>query len=184
MLGVVGDARHDFGAAESLRIFERGVGDEFAGFQIDKPQDNRCRAEVHGDAEQGAGGAVNFDAIDEDAIAIAGDGGIGFEIADSLIGSPKAWRSMRMCPRRMVWQRTWPSAADDERPDTRDGSCPSDGALVRSSARERAHPLDDFDHALFALALLAAGCGHVDAQSLRRNRKAIRALGRLGSIVR
>ena len=30
--------------------------------------------------------------------------------------------------------------------------------------RERAHPFHDFDHALFAFALLAAGGGHVDAQ--------------------
>src|SRR6185437_12154799 len=26
-------------------------------------------------------------------------------------GKPNAWRSMRMWPRRMVWQRTWPSSA-------------------------------------------------------------------------
>jgi hypothetical protein len=36
--------------------------------------------------------------------------------------------------------------------------------LRLGQGRERIHPLNHFDHALFALALLAAGSGHVDAQ--------------------
>jgi hypothetical protein len=81
MVGVVGDARHDFRAAEALRVFEGGVGDELAGFKVDKAQDDRGGAEIHRDAEQGAGGAGYFNAVNEDAITVAGDGGIGFEVA-------------------------------------------------------------------------------------------------------
>ena len=81
MLGVVGDARHDFRAAEALRILKRSVRDQLAGFEIDEAQDNRRGAEVHGDAVDGPGGAFHFDAVDEDAVSIASDRGIELECA-------------------------------------------------------------------------------------------------------
>ena len=108
MLSIVGDARHDFRAAEALRILKRSVGDQFAGFKIDEAQDDRGGAQVHGDAVDGAGGAIHFYAVDQDAVAIARDCGIELQRA-LLPGSPSACRSMRMWPRRMVWQRTWPA---------------------------------------------------------------------------
>ena len=45
MLRVVVDAGHDVGAAEPLRIFERRVGDQLAGLQVEQPQHDRRRAQ-------------------------------------------------------------------------------------------------------------------------------------------
>ena len=105
MLAVVADARHHVGAAEALRILERGVGDLLAGLQIEQPEHDRGGAQVHRDAVDRAGAARDLFAIDQDAIAIARHRGVELE-SSRLHGSPNAWRSMRMWPRRMVWQRT------------------------------------------------------------------------------
>ena len=76
MVGVVLDARHHVGPAEALRVFERRVGDELAGFEVDQAQDDGRRAQVHRDAVDRPGRAVDFDAVEQDAIAVARDGGI------------------------------------------------------------------------------------------------------------
>ncbi len=55
MLGVVVDARHHIRSAEALGIFEGGVGDQFAGFQVEQAQDDGGGAQVHGKSEAGAG---------------------------------------------------------------------------------------------------------------------------------
>ena len=89
MLGIVSDARHDFRAAEALRILERSVGNQFAAFKIDQTQDNRRGAQIHGDAVDGAGGTIDFDAVDEDAVAIARDCGIELQSCFCSPGSPK-----------------------------------------------------------------------------------------------
>ena len=72
---------------------------------------------------------------------------------------------MRMWPRRMVWQRTSPSRGCDNGL-AREAEVSLQMTFRLGHRRESIHPLDHFDHALFALALLAAGGRHVDAQSL------------------
>ena len=47
VFGVVVDARHHVGSAESLRILERRVGHELAGLEVDQANDNRRRTEIH-----------------------------------------------------------------------------------------------------------------------------------------
>ena len=67
-------------AAESLRILKRSVGNQFAALQVDQPQDNRRRAKIHRDAENRPGGAIHFDAVDQNSISIASDGRIKLEL--------------------------------------------------------------------------------------------------------
>ena len=69
MVRVVMDARHHVGTAESLRIFERGVGDQFAGFEIDQAQDDRGRAQVHGDAVNRPAAIGDLLSIEQDAVS-------------------------------------------------------------------------------------------------------------------
>ena len=102
MLGVVVDARHDVGAAEALRVLERGVGDQFAGLEVDQAQDDGGGAEVHGEAVDGTGGALDFDAVDEDAVAVAGDGGIELAMSRLLTGQSEA-RGARCACGRGAW---------------------------------------------------------------------------------
>ena len=80
VIGVVGNARHDFRPAKALRILKRSVRDQLAAFQIDQPQDNGRRPQIHGDAVNGSRGALHFDAVDEDAVSVARDRRIEFEL--------------------------------------------------------------------------------------------------------
>ena len=73
MLGIVGDARHHVGAAETLRILKRCVRDQFAGFQIEQTQHDRRGTEVHRDAVNWAVEPLDLDAVDQDAISVACD---------------------------------------------------------------------------------------------------------------
>ncbi len=50
MQRVVLNAGHHVGAAETLRIFERGVGHQFAGLEVEQTQHHGGGAQVHGDA--------------------------------------------------------------------------------------------------------------------------------------
>ncbi len=50
MSGVVVDPRHDVRAAKALRVLERRIGDELAGFEIDQPDDDRGRPEIDREA--------------------------------------------------------------------------------------------------------------------------------------
>ena len=111
MLRVVVDARHHVRAAEALRVFERRVGDQFAGFEVDQAQDDGRRAEVHRDAVDRPGGARDLDAVDEDAIAVARDGRIERHRLRGSWADPSACRSMRIWPRRIVWHLTSPASA-------------------------------------------------------------------------
>jgi hypothetical protein len=45
---------------------------------------------------------------------------------------------------------------------TRQSKVAFEMALRFGHLRQGAHSFNDFDHALFAFALLAAGCGHID----------------------
>ena len=65
MSGVVVDARHHVRAAEALRILERRVGDELAGLEVEEPQDDRRRAEIHRDAVNRTAGAIDLLAVIE-----------------------------------------------------------------------------------------------------------------------
>ena len=67
MLGVVVDARHHVRAAEALRVLERGVGDQLAGLEIEQPEDDGRRAEVHREAVNRASSTRDFDPVDSNA---------------------------------------------------------------------------------------------------------------------
>jgi hypothetical protein len=87
---------------------------------------------------------------------------------------------MRIWPRRIVWQRTWPSTPvtyvwHDSR--NFPFKCCSASVIGDSSSL----PLHHLHHALFAFALLPARGGHIDPQSLRliEKRKPALSLDRL-----
>ncbi len=73
VVGVVEDARHDVRSAETLGIFERGVGDEVAGFEVVEAKDDSGGAEIHGEAVNWGEGSGDFAIVDENAIAVAAD---------------------------------------------------------------------------------------------------------------
>ena len=141
MLGVVRDARHHLRSAEALRILKRSVRDQLAALQIQQPQHDRRGAQVHRDARESArssgplrrhrSGCDRRRASPPDRV----------RVGRLLTGSPSAWRSMRMCPRRMVWQRTCPLSAvtnvwHDSRKfpfRCRSGSVSAESALIPST---------------------------------------------------
>ena len=145
-----------------MRIFKRSVGDQLAAFKIDETENNGRSAEIHGDAVDGTGGAFDFDAIDEDAISVARDCGIELEW---LVVS----RQAQCVPFN-------PHVAAAHGVATNSAACCSNGGLAGEAkisfevtlrfghGRESVHALDHLDHALLALALLPARCGHVDAE--------------------
>ena len=73
MMCVVMNARHNIGAAEALWVFERSVGHQLAGFQVQQPQHDGGRPQVHCDAKQRTGAAIDFHAVDQNAITVARD---------------------------------------------------------------------------------------------------------------
>ncbi len=89
MFSVIRDTRHHLRAAEALGIFKGCIRDQLAAFKIDEPQNHGRRSQIHRDAVNGAGGALHFYAVDKNAIAAAGDGGIELE---RLMGNGKSQR--------------------------------------------------------------------------------------------
>ena len=161
MLGVVRDARHHLGAAEALRILKRSVRDQLAGFEIEQPQDDGRGAEVHRDAMDRPGRALHFDAVDQDAIAIARDRGIELRPADRSPAVPT--RGARCACARGAWCGSEPARSSPVTNVWQDRrKFPLRCCSGSVSAERAVHPLDDFDHALFALALLAARRGNID----------------------
>ena len=55
---VVLDPRHHVRAAEALRIFKRGISDDFAGFEIQQAHDDRRGTKIDREAMQRAGASV------------------------------------------------------------------------------------------------------------------------------
>ena len=163
MLGVVMDPRHDVGPAEALRILERRVGDELAGFEIDQP-------------EHDGGGAE----VDREAVDRTGRAGDSSPVIASTMRSPSrttADRAPRLAAGRKVERvpldahlaaahrvaldlagrrRDAALARQPERPASRCRST-SVGGVSRSI------PSRDLDDALLALALGDAGRGDADA---------------------
>ena len=107
VIGVVRNARHHLGPAEALRIFKRSVRNQLAGFEIHQPKHDRGGAQVHRNAVNRPGRAVYLDAIDQDAVSVPGYRRVELNLR---ISKPGACRSICICPRRIVWQRTCPPA--------------------------------------------------------------------------
>ena len=105
---VVVDARHHVRAAEPLRVLERRVGDQLARLEVEQPQrrSSSCRGRSRGRGWRPGPGPTSTPSI-RTRSPIAGDGRI--ERRSRTPGSPVARRSMRICPRRIVWHRTTPS---------------------------------------------------------------------------
>ena len=78
MLGIVGDTGHHLGATETLGILKRCIRDQFAGFEINQPQDDRCGPEVHRDSVNWAPTPLHLDSVDQNAISVACDRRIEF----------------------------------------------------------------------------------------------------------
>ena len=105
VFAVVADARHHVGAAEALRILERGVGDLLAGFQVEQAQHDRGGAQVHRDAVDRPRGARDLRAVDQDALAIARHRRVRAPLRGPAAGRTRGARCA-CWPRRIVWQRT------------------------------------------------------------------------------
>src|SRR5580658_3383806 len=163
MFGIVGDARHDLGATESLRVLKRSVRNQLATFEVDQTQDDSRGTQVHCDAEYRPGGALHFDSVDKNPISVASDRGIEFKRAiaerqsecvtlDAHVSATHGMAAdMTLCGR-------------DARL-TRKAKAALQMALRLGKRRQRVHPFNHLNHALFAFALLAAGGRHFDAHS-------------------
>src|ERR1041385_5043859 len=73
---VVMNPRHDIGTAEPLRIFKRSVGNDFTGFQIQKPDHNRGGAQVHRESMNWAVVAINLLTLQKNSVAVTSYGRI------------------------------------------------------------------------------------------------------------
>ena len=110
----------------------------------------------------GSGGTIHFDAVDEDPVTIACDCGIELQslvvagqsqrlALDAHVAAPHglaAHFAVRGCNRGLAGE----------------AKLSFQMAFRLGHRREGIHPLNYFDHAFLALALLAAGCWHVDAE--------------------
>ena len=115
MLRVVVDARHHVGAAEPLRVLERRVGDELAGFQVDEPHarswscrgPSRCRG-----SGRWSGRFLHrrWARMRSPSRVTAGSSAV--VVVRRRAGAGRC-RSMRIWPRRIVWHVISPSSAGD-----------------------------------------------------------------------
>jgi hypothetical protein len=155
MPGVVMDPRHDVGAAEALRVFERRVGDLLAGLEVDQADDHGRGTEIDREAVNRPARAGDFfaGARLDDAIAVTDDGGIECRL-------PVRGRQVE----RLPFDAHLPAAhrvAFDLPGVGRDPALagqPEAGArvevrLARRRRREQLHAARDLDHAFLALAL-------------------------------
>ena len=161
VLGVVRDARHDFRAAESLRILKGCVRNQFTAFEIHESQHNRRSPKVHGDPENWPRGPFHFNSVNQDSISIARDRGVESELPIADGQSERVPLNDHVsAPHGMT--ANVPLCASDVCL-TRQAKIALQMKLRLGKRRKGTHPLNHFDHALFALALLAAGSGHIDA---------------------
>src|SRR6202034_1421771 len=70
MAGVVCDARHDLGAAEALRIFKGGVGNQLSIFEVQQAHDHGRCSKIHRDSVNGTSGSLDFDSVNQDAVSV------------------------------------------------------------------------------------------------------------------
>ena len=164
MVGVVVDARHHVGAAEALRVFERRVGDELAGLEVDQAQDDGRRAEVHRDAVDRAGRAVDLDAVEEDAVAVARDARVERHLLP-LVGQAQgvALDAHLAAAHRVAFHL---AVVGGDEALAGQAEVVLEVLLGVGGRREQVHALGDFDDALLALAVLAARGRHLDAEPL------------------
>ena len=140
MMRVVMNARHHIGAAEALRVFERSVGDQLAGLEVEQPQHDRGRAQVHGDAMERA---VDGDRSPSPSIRMRSPSRVTAGSSSTvrwLSGSSKAWRSMRMCPASHRVAADLAVVRQERACGRRGGSGPSDAPRARCAADSSSIP--------------------------------------------
>ncbi len=76
IVGRVGDARHDVGAGEALRVLERLRGAHRTALQIEQANDHRGRAHIDGQAVESASRPVDGHAVQEHDLAVAAHRGV------------------------------------------------------------------------------------------------------------
>ena len=160
MPGVVMDPGHHVRAAEALRILERRVRDELAGFEIDQPDDDGGRPEVDREAVNRTGRAGDLfpgHGVD-DTIALTHDRGIERR---RLVGGRKVQRAPLDAHLAAAHRVALDLARRRRRPGTgtTDGSCARASRCVSNAVGgvSSVHPARDLDDAFLALALGDAG---------------------------
>ncbi len=150
MVGVVLDARHHFGAAEALRVFKGGDSEDRAGAEVEETKD------------YGGGAEVESEAVGVQA---------SWPVAPRTTALRRLDRPGGLSPLHLHGAAAHGVAADVADGCgwvrlAREAECAFEVLFEFGARRQAIHAIDDFDHALFALALLAAGGGHADSGGL------------------